>query len=61
MKIAELFHKRPIQWGLRGDPHLWAEMIPIKNQEEMRKQLRESAKVGLSSKMEIATMYKWEK
>jgi len=27
MKIAELFHKRPIQWGLRGDPHLWAEMV----------------------------------
>ena len=24
--IAELFKKRPWQWGLRGDPYLWDEM-----------------------------------
>lgn len=24
--VASLFEKEPIQWGLRGDPHLWREM-----------------------------------
>lgn len=24
--IATLFEKRPMQWGLRGDPYLWEEM-----------------------------------
>jgi molybdenum cofactor cytidylyltransferase len=24
--IADLFEKKPVGWGLRGDPHLWAEM-----------------------------------
>jgi hypothetical protein len=26
MKISELFKDEPIQWGLRGDPHLRREM-----------------------------------
>jgi hypothetical protein len=24
--VADLFREEPIQWGLRGDPHLWREM-----------------------------------
>ncbi|MCA9918628.1 MAG: hypothetical protein KC445_11790 [Anaerolineales bacterium] len=24
--VAELFQEKPWQWGLRGDPYLWAEM-----------------------------------
>jgi hypothetical protein len=24
--LPELFHEKPIQWGLRGDPYLWQEM-----------------------------------
>ncbi|MCB0212544.1 MAG: hypothetical protein KDJ52_24585 [Anaerolineae bacterium] len=24
--VASLFDEKPIQWGLRGDPHLWQEM-----------------------------------
>ena len=24
--VGELFAKAPGQWGLRGDPHLWAEL-----------------------------------
>lgn len=26
MKISELFHPEPKQWGLRGHPYLWREM-----------------------------------
>ena len=25
--VASLFEGEPCQWGLRGDPHLWREMI----------------------------------
>jgi hypothetical protein len=24
--VADLFQTKPVQWGLRGDPHLWQEM-----------------------------------
>jgi hypothetical protein len=24
--VAELLQQKPVQWGLRGDPHLWQEM-----------------------------------
>src|SRR5947208_145760 len=24
--LQRIFDKRPAQWGLRGDPHLWSEM-----------------------------------
>lgn len=26
-KISDLFEEKPCQWGLRGDPYLWNEMI----------------------------------
>lgn len=26
MKLSQLFHDKPQQWGLRGDPYLWDEM-----------------------------------
>jgi hypothetical protein len=26
MKMGQLFEKKPIQWGLRGDPYLWQEL-----------------------------------
>jgi hypothetical protein len=26
MGVTELFKEEPVQWGLRGDPHLWKEI-----------------------------------
>jgi molybdenum cofactor cytidylyltransferase len=26
MDISEVFNETPVQWGLRGDPHLWNEL-----------------------------------
>ncbi|MBT3337841.1 MAG: hypothetical protein HN855_07875 [Anaerolineae bacterium] len=45
--ISILFDPSPIQWGLRGDPHLWGEMkssfleIPLPASEEELKSLVE--------------------
>jgi molybdenum cofactor cytidylyltransferase len=28
-RLSQLFEEGPYQWGLRGDPHLWNEMVEI--------------------------------
>ncbi len=43
--VADLFQQKPVQWGLRGDPHLWQEMAdhfaqtPLPGSSEQLKQL----------------------
>lgn len=27
--VGDLFHERPEQWGLRGDPYLWDELLEV--------------------------------
>jgi hypothetical protein len=35
MRAIQLFSPEPVQWGLRGDPHLWREMKAYFEDREM--------------------------
>lgn len=41
MIVSELFNKEPKQWGLRGDPFLWADMMKSFEMEDVEISVQE--------------------